>query len=49
MKHTHLTPKARRAQDASRARAETRKLDTAVPMWQIALLVCAGAVVLALI
>ncbi len=49
MDHKHLTPQARRAQDASRARVETRKIEDVLPLWQIAALVLTGVVLLALI
>ena len=53
-KHT-LTPQARRAEESSKARnrndarVETRQSDETLPLWQIAALVTAGIVLLALI
>jgi hypothetical protein len=47
-KHS-LTPQARRAEDTSPARAETRKMDGTVALWPLAALVLTGIVALALI
>jgi len=50
MTRQHLSPQARRAQDASRARAETRDTQDGLAGWQIALFgFIASLIVLALI